>query len=77
VSFLTQNSSMIVAKSRWVWNRKWTFVRFIFTISRYLPFFGIGMTFAGEQLSYQWILRKSLMVNGQLPFERNTILVKV
>ncbi|KAJ8581735.1 hypothetical protein M405DRAFT_831939 [Rhizopogon salebrosus TDB-379] len=34
------------AESRWVWNRKWTFVRFIFTISRYLPFFGIGMTFA-------------------------------
>ncbi|KAG1739542.1 hypothetical protein EDB19DRAFT_1828772 [Suillus lakei] len=35
------------AESRWVWYRKWTFVRFVFTISRYLPFFGIGMTFVG------------------------------
>ncbi|KAG1739560.1 hypothetical protein EDB19DRAFT_837814 [Suillus lakei] len=35
------------AESQWVWHRKWTFVRFIFTISRYLPFVGIGMTFAG------------------------------
>ncbi|KAG2110702.1 hypothetical protein DEU56DRAFT_920141 [Suillus clintonianus] len=34
------------AESQWVWHRKWTFVRSIFTISRYLPFFGIGMTFA-------------------------------
>ncbi|KAG2120249.1 hypothetical protein DEU56DRAFT_114681 [Suillus clintonianus] len=34
------------AESQWVWHRKWTFVRFIFTISRYLPFVGIGMTFA-------------------------------
>ncbi|KAG1739559.1 hypothetical protein EDB19DRAFT_837718 [Suillus lakei] len=33
------------AESQWVLRRKWTFVRFIFTISRYLPFFGIGMTF--------------------------------
>ncbi|KAG1836545.1 hypothetical protein DFJ58DRAFT_171042 [Suillus subalutaceus] len=33
------------AESLWVWHRKWTFVRFIFTVSRYLPFFGIGMTF--------------------------------
>ncbi|KAG1727053.1 uncharacterized protein EDB91DRAFT_1254020 [Suillus paluster] len=33
------------AESQWVWHRKWTFVRFIFTISRYLPFVGIGMTF--------------------------------
>ncbi|KAG1884082.1 hypothetical protein F4604DRAFT_1979995 [Suillus subluteus] len=33
------------AESKWVWHRKWTFVRFIFTVSRYLPFFGIGMTF--------------------------------
>ncbi|KAG1830075.1 hypothetical protein DFJ58DRAFT_750601 [Suillus subalutaceus] len=33
------------AESQWVWHRKWTFVRFIFTVSRYLPFFGIGMTF--------------------------------
>ncbi|KAJ8580924.1 hypothetical protein M405DRAFT_19496 [Rhizopogon salebrosus TDB-379] len=36
----------IEAESRWVWNRKWTFVRLIFTISRYLPFCAIGMTFA-------------------------------
>ncbi|OJA14764.1 hypothetical protein AZE42_06231 [Rhizopogon vesiculosus] len=34
------------AESKWVWHRKWTLVRYIFTISRYLPFFGIGMTFA-------------------------------
>ncbi|KAG1718858.1 hypothetical protein EDB19DRAFT_800875 [Suillus lakei] len=34
------------AESQWVWHRKWTLVRSIFTISRYLPFFGIGMTFA-------------------------------
>ncbi|KAG0703298.1 hypothetical protein DFH29DRAFT_1078978 [Suillus ampliporus] len=34
------------AESQWVWHRKWTLLRFIFTISRYLPFFGIGMTFA-------------------------------
>ncbi|KAG1751774.1 hypothetical protein EDB19DRAFT_1199612 [Suillus lakei] len=33
------------AESQWVWHRKWTLVRFIFTVSRYLPFFGIGMTF--------------------------------
>ncbi|KAG1750465.1 uncharacterized protein EDB91DRAFT_1244047 [Suillus paluster] len=36
------------AESQWIWHRKWTFVRLIFTISWYLPFFGIGMTFAGE-----------------------------
>ncbi|OJA14766.1 hypothetical protein AZE42_06228, partial [Rhizopogon vesiculosus] len=29
-----------------VWHRKWTFVRFTFTISLYLPFVAIGMTFA-------------------------------
>ncbi|KAG1751777.1 hypothetical protein EDB19DRAFT_2000595 [Suillus lakei] len=34
------------AEFQWVWHRKWTFVRFIFTMSRYLPFLGIGMTFA-------------------------------
>ncbi|OAX32008.1 hypothetical protein K503DRAFT_26990 [Rhizopogon vinicolor AM-OR11-026] len=34
------------AESKWVWHRKWTLVRCIFTVSRYLPFFGIGMTFA-------------------------------
>ncbi|KAG0698809.1 hypothetical protein DFH29DRAFT_80992 [Suillus ampliporus] len=33
------------AESQWVWHRRWTLVRCIFTISRYLPFFGIGMTF--------------------------------
>ncbi|KAG2753491.1 hypothetical protein P692DRAFT_20828998, partial [Suillus brevipes Sb2] len=49
------------AESQWVWHRKWTFVRFIFTASRYLPFFGIGLTFVaalrtqyypGESVSY-------------------------
>ncbi|OJA10710.1 hypothetical protein AZE42_10019 [Rhizopogon vesiculosus] len=35
-----------IAKSKWVWHQKWTLVRFIFTISRYLPFVAIGMTFA-------------------------------
>ncbi|OAX31850.1 hypothetical protein K503DRAFT_870454 [Rhizopogon vinicolor AM-OR11-026] len=34
------------AESKWVWHLKWTLVRSIFTISRYLPFFAIGMTFA-------------------------------
>ncbi|KAG1727085.1 uncharacterized protein EDB91DRAFT_1086557 [Suillus paluster] len=40
-----ENHAMTVRKSQWIWRRKWTFVRFIFTISRYLPFFAIGMTF--------------------------------
>ena len=49
-SFLiTESFNDRIAKSKWVWHRKWTLVRCIFTVSRYLPFFGIGMTFAGEQ----------------------------
>ncbi|KAG2755118.1 hypothetical protein P692DRAFT_20827561 [Suillus brevipes Sb2] len=35
------------AESQWVWHRKWTLVRFVFTVSRYVPFFGIGLTFVG------------------------------
>ncbi|KAG0691484.1 hypothetical protein DFH29DRAFT_1074501 [Suillus ampliporus] len=42
---------MTVRKSQWVWHRKWTLVRFMFTISRYLPFVGIGMTFT----AHAWI----------------------
>ncbi|KAG1739535.1 hypothetical protein EDB19DRAFT_1979716 [Suillus lakei] len=37
----------ITLEAEWVWHHKWTFVRFIFTVSRYLPFFGVGMTFVG------------------------------
>jgi hypothetical protein len=50
---------MTPGKSQWVWHRKWTFVRFTFTVSRYLPFFGIGMTVVGElQMSKHWLITK-------------------
>ncbi|KAG1780143.1 hypothetical protein EV702DRAFT_1276581 [Suillus placidus] len=52
------------AESQWVWHRKWTFVRFIFTVSRYLPFFGIGMTFTGA-LRTQYYPGESCVRFGQ------------
>lgn len=52
------------AESQWVWYRKWTFVRFIFTISRYLPIFGIGMTFVGA-LRTQYYPGESCVRFGQ------------
>ncbi|KAG1836544.1 hypothetical protein DFJ58DRAFT_749778 [Suillus subalutaceus] len=52
------------AESLWVWHRKWTFVRFIFTVSRYLPFFGIGMTFIGA-LRTQYYPGESCVRFGQ------------
>ncbi|KAG2749453.1 hypothetical protein P692DRAFT_20832976 [Suillus brevipes Sb2] len=52
------------AESQWVWHRKWTFVRFIFTVSRYLPFFGIGMTFVGA-LRTQYYPGESCVRFGQ------------
>ncbi|KIJ62613.1 hypothetical protein HYDPIDRAFT_135729 [Hydnomerulius pinastri MD-312] len=29
---------------RWVWGRRWDATRVVFTLSRYLPFIGVGMT---------------------------------
>ncbi|KAG1723766.1 uncharacterized protein EDB91DRAFT_158823 [Suillus paluster] len=52
------------AESQWVWHRKWTFVRFIFTVSRYLPFFGIGMTFTAA-LRTQYYPGESCVKFGQ------------
>ncbi|KAG1761780.1 hypothetical protein EDD22DRAFT_894604 [Suillus occidentalis] len=52
------------AESQWVWHRKWTFVRFIFTVSRYLPFFGIGMTFVAA-LRTQYYPGESCVGYGQ------------
>lgn len=52
------------AESQWVWHRKWTFVRFIFTVSRYMPFFGIGMTFTGA-LRTQYYPGESCVRFGQ------------
>ncbi|KAG2038872.1 hypothetical protein BDR03DRAFT_1091032 [Suillus americanus] len=52
------------AESQWVWHRKWTFVRFIFTVSRYLPFFGIGLTFVGA-LRTQYYPGESCVRLGQ------------
>ncbi|KAF8121555.1 hypothetical protein EV363DRAFT_1457534 [Boletus edulis] len=31
-------------EARWVWGRKWDVTRFVFTVSRYLPFVGAGLT---------------------------------
>ncbi|KAF8121556.1 hypothetical protein EV363DRAFT_480209 [Boletus edulis] len=31
-------------EARWVWGRKWDVTRFVFTVSRYLPFVGVGLT---------------------------------
>ncbi|KAF9237220.1 hypothetical protein BU15DRAFT_63287 [Melanogaster broomeanus] len=31
-------------EARWVWGRRWDTTRFIFTVSRYLPFLGTGLT---------------------------------
>ncbi|KAG2135509.1 hypothetical protein DEU56DRAFT_807374 [Suillus clintonianus] len=53
------------AESQWVWHRKWTFVRSIFTISRYLPFVGIGMTFAAA-LRTQYYPGESCVVYGRV-----------
>ncbi|KAG1810860.1 uncharacterized protein BJ212DRAFT_1483996 [Suillus subaureus] len=54
----------ITLEAEWVWHRKWTFVRFIFTVSRYLPFFGIGMTFIGA-LRTQYYPGESCVRFGQ------------
>ncbi|KAG2054159.1 hypothetical protein BDR06DRAFT_955773 [Suillus hirtellus] len=51
-------------ESQWVWHRRWTFVRFIFTVSRYLPFFAIGMTFTGA-LRTQYYPGESCVRFGQ------------
>ncbi|KAG0701913.1 hypothetical protein DFH29DRAFT_1069410 [Suillus ampliporus] len=53
------------AESQWIWHRKWTFVRFIFTISRYLPFFSIGMTFMGA-LRTQYYPGESCVIFGHV-----------
>jgi hypothetical protein len=42
-----------------------------------LDFFATRMTLVGERSRNDWLLRTLLTVNGQLPFELNTILVKV
>ncbi|KAG2110701.1 hypothetical protein DEU56DRAFT_241054 [Suillus clintonianus] len=52
------------AESQWVWHRKWTLVRFIFTLSRYLPFFGIGMTFVAA-FRTQYYPGESCVVYGK------------
>lgn len=52
------------AESQWVWHRKWTFVRFIFTASRYLPFFGIGLTFVAA-LRTQYYPGESCLGSGR------------
>ncbi|KAG2753490.1 hypothetical protein P692DRAFT_20244525 [Suillus brevipes Sb2] len=52
------------AESQWVWHRKWTFVRFIFTVSRYLPFFGIGLTFVAA-LRTQYYPGESCVAYGR------------
>ncbi|KAG2114197.1 uncharacterized protein F5147DRAFT_678393 [Suillus discolor] len=51
-------------ESEWVWHRRWTFVRFVFTVSRYLPFFAIGMTFTGA-LRTQYYPGESCVRFGQ------------
>lgn len=51
-------------ESQWVWHRRWTFVRFVFTVSRYLPFFAIGMTFTGA-LRTQYYPGESCVRFGQ------------
>ncbi|KAG0695866.1 hypothetical protein DFH29DRAFT_247432 [Suillus ampliporus] len=53
------------AESQWVWHRKWTLVRFMFTISRYLPFVGIGMTFTAA-LRTQYYPGESCVRFGQV-----------
>ncbi|KAG1751781.1 hypothetical protein EDB19DRAFT_2035805 [Suillus lakei] len=55
---------MTARQFQWVWHQKWTLVRFMFTTSRYLPFFGIGMTFAAA-LRTQYHPGESCAVNGK------------
>lgn len=62
------------AESQWVWHRKWTLVRFIFTISRYLPFFGIGMTFVAA-LRTQYYPGESCIGYGQASTVLHTVSV--
>ncbi|KAG2744146.1 hypothetical protein P692DRAFT_20837779 [Suillus brevipes Sb2] len=62
------------AESQWVWHRKWTFVRFTFTISRYLPFFGIGMTFVAA-LRTQYYPGESCVGYGQASTVLHTVSV--
>ncbi|KAH7920258.1 hypothetical protein BV22DRAFT_1133226 [Leucogyrophana mollusca] len=38
------------SETRWVWGRKWDTTRIAFTISRYLPFVGAGMTTYGKSI---------------------------
>ncbi|KAG0698817.1 hypothetical protein DFH29DRAFT_81425 [Suillus ampliporus] len=52
------------AESQWVWHRKWMLVRFVFNISRYLPFFAIGMTFTAA-LRTQYYPGESCVRFGQ------------
>ncbi|KAG1766615.1 hypothetical protein EV702DRAFT_1271934 [Suillus placidus] len=54
----------IEAESQWVWHRRWSFVRFVFTLSRYLPFFGIGMTFTAA-LRTQYYPGESCVIFGR------------
>ncbi|KAG0698676.1 hypothetical protein DFH29DRAFT_1002603 [Suillus ampliporus] len=54
----------ITLEAEWVWHRKWTLVRFIFTISRYLPFVGIGITFTAA-LRTQYYPGESCVRSGQ------------
>ncbi|KAG1854102.1 hypothetical protein C8R48DRAFT_722250 [Suillus tomentosus] len=51
-------------ESQWVWHRRWTFVRCVFTVSRYLPFFAVGMTFTGA-LRTQYYPGESCVRFGQ------------
>ncbi|KAG0698807.1 hypothetical protein DFH29DRAFT_877741 [Suillus ampliporus] len=60
------------AESQWVWHRKWTLVRFMFTISRYLPFFGNGMTFTAA-LRTQYYPGESCVRFGQASTGRRRI----
>ncbi|KAG1895490.1 uncharacterized protein F5891DRAFT_669156 [Suillus fuscotomentosus] len=62
------------SKSEWVWHRRWTFVRFVFTVSRYLPFFGIGMTFTGA-LRTQYYPGESCVRFGQASTVLHTICI--
>ncbi|KAG0698816.1 hypothetical protein DFH29DRAFT_81347 [Suillus ampliporus] len=52
------------AESQWVWHRKWTLVRFILTVSRYLPFLALGMTFTAA-LRTQYYPGESCVKFGQ------------
>ncbi|KAF8431936.1 hypothetical protein L210DRAFT_3650757 [Boletus edulis BED1] len=62
-------------EARWVWGRKWDVTRFVFTVSRYLPFVGAGLTGYGEHATKVTIgaavainvTRAQLLPDGNIP----------